>query len=91
MFARRILHSDSKIWSQHICMTLWTAVYQIPLSMGFPGKNIGVGCHALLQGIFLTEGLNLSPASPALASGFCITSATSRLLYIFLEEELGVL
>ena len=23
-----------------------------------PGKNIGVGCHALLQGIFLTQGLN---------------------------------
>ena len=23
-----------------------------------PGKNIGVGCHALLQGIFPTEGLN---------------------------------
>ena len=23
-----------------------------------PGKNTGVGCHALLQGIFLTEGLN---------------------------------
>ena len=25
----------------------------------FPGKNIGVGCHLLLQGIFLTQGLNL--------------------------------
>ena len=23
----------------------------------FPGKNIGVGCHFLLQGIFLTQGL----------------------------------
>ena len=23
-----------------------------------PGKNIGVGCHALLQGIFPTQGLN---------------------------------
>ena len=23
-----------------------------------PGKNIGMGCHALLQGIFLTQGLN---------------------------------
>jgi len=26
----------------------------------FPGKNIGVGCHFLLQGIILTQGLNLS-------------------------------
>ena len=23
-----------------------------------PGKNSGVGCHAFLQGIFLTQGLN---------------------------------
>ena len=31
-----------------------------PLSMGFPrpGKNTGVGCHFLLQGIFLTQGWN---------------------------------
>ena len=32
----------------------WTAVLQAPLSMGFSGKNTGVGCHARLQGIFLT-------------------------------------
>ena len=25
----------------------------------FPGKNTGVGCHFLLQGIFQTQGLNL--------------------------------
>ena len=24
-----------------------------------PGKNTGVGCHALLQGVFLTQGSNL--------------------------------
>ena len=29
-----------------------------------PGKKIGVGCHFLLPGIFLTQGL--SPVSPAL-------------------------
>ena len=29
-----------------------------------PGKNTGVGCHFLLQGIFLTQGSN--PVSPAL-------------------------
>ena len=27
----------------------------------FPGKNIGVGCHFRLQGIFLTQGSNLGP------------------------------
>ena len=25
----------------------------------FPGKNTGVGCHVLLQGIFPTQGLNI--------------------------------
>ena len=29
-----------------------------------PGKNTGVGCHALLQGIFPTQGTE--PGSPAL-------------------------
>ena len=32
---------------------------QAPLSLGFPGKNIGVGCHFLLHWIFLTQRLNL--------------------------------
>ena len=49
--------------------TPWTVAHQAPLSMGFPGKNIGVGCHFLLQGIFPTQG----PASPALADGFWAT------------------
>ena len=40
--------------------TPWTIVHKAPLSMGVsPGKNTGEGCHALLQGIFLTQGSNL--------------------------------
>ena len=35
-----------------------TVAFQASLSMGFPGKNIGVGCHFLLQGVFKTQGLN---------------------------------
>ena len=31
-----------------------------PCPWDFSGKNTGVGCHFLLQGIFLTQGLNLS-------------------------------
>ena len=31
-----------------------------PPGSSVPGKNVGVGCHTLLQGIFLTQGLNLS-------------------------------
>ena len=40
--------------------TLWTAAHQAPLSMDSPGKNTGVGCHFLLQGVFSTQGSNLS-------------------------------
>ena len=37
----------------------WTVTYQAVLhSWDFPGKNTGVGCHFLLQEIFLTQGLN---------------------------------
>ena len=43
-----------------------------------PGKSIGMvaGCHALLQGIFLTQGSNPDLLSPALAGRFFTTSAT---------------
>ena len=29
--------------------TPWTAAYQAPPSVGFPGKSTGVGCHCLLR------------------------------------------
>ena len=42
-----------------------------------PGKNAGVYCHALVQGIFLTQGSNPGLSlSPALAGRFFTTSAT---------------
>ena len=42
-----------------LCVILLTVACQAPLSMDFPGKNNGAGCHFLLQGIFLTQGSNL--------------------------------
>ena len=39
---------------------LWTVAHQAPLSVGFSRKNTGVGCHAVLPGIFPTQGLNPS-------------------------------
>ena len=39
--------------------TLWTVAHQVLCPWGFPGKDIRVGCHLLLQGIFPTQGLNL--------------------------------
>ena len=40
-------------------VTLWTVARQAPLSVDSPGKNTGVGYHALLQGIFPTQGSDL--------------------------------
>ena len=37
----------------------WTVAHQVPLPTGFPGKNTGMSCHSLLQGIFSTQGSNL--------------------------------
>ena len=40
-------------------VTLWTVAHQTPCPWDSPGKNTGMDCHALLQGIFPTQGSNL--------------------------------
>ena len=60
-----------------------------------PCQNTGVGCHALLQGIFATQGLNLRPLSPASTSRFFTTSITREAqdlneyweIHLFCEEN----
>ena len=48
-----MLNHFSCVW---FCATLWTARLLCPWDS--TGKNMGVGCHALLQGIFLAQGSN---------------------------------
>ena len=64
------------LWSRQIlCDPIY---YSSPGSYArdSPGKKTGVGFHALLQGIFPTQGLNpVSLMSPALAGGVFSTSA----------------
>ena len=51
------------VFSRFSCVWLfavpWTVAPQAPLTRDFSGKNIGTGCHFLLQGIFPTLGLDL--------------------------------
>ena len=47
-----VLSHFSHVW---LFVTSWTVAHQ-----DFPGKKTRVVCHVLLQGIFLTQGLNLS-------------------------------
>ena len=56
-----------------LSVTPWTVAHQAPLSWNSPGKNTGVGCHRLLQGLFLTQGLNLHLLGLLLAGGFFTT------------------
>ena len=52
------------VWVQSCFTHIWlfasqqTVAHQASLSMWFSRKNTGGGCHALLQGIFLTQGSN---------------------------------
>ena len=39
--------------------TQWTVAARLLCPQDFPSKNTGVGCHFLLQEIFLTQGQNL--------------------------------
>ena len=49
------MKSLSRVW---LFAIPWTVACQAPPSMGFSGKNTGVGCHFHLQGIFPTQGSN---------------------------------
>ena len=42
-----------------LCVILWAVASQAPLSMGFSRPEYWTGLPCLLQGIFLTQGLNL--------------------------------
>ena len=46
----------SHVW---LLGTSWTMAHQAPLSWDSPGKNTGMGCHSLLQGILPIQGSNL--------------------------------
>ena len=46
----------SRVW---LFATLWAVSIMLFCPWNPPGKNTGMGCRALLHGIFLTQGLNL--------------------------------
>jgi len=60
----------------------WTAAYQAPPSMSFPGKSTGVGCHCLLQAIPLL-GIYSEKTTP---EGDTCTSILQCSLQHFLQQ-----
>ena len=58
----------------------------------FPGKNTGVGCHFLLQGILLIQGSNphlLSTVSPVLKTDSLPLVEPGNLFKTLTDEELA--
>ena len=51
-----VVQSQNHVW---LFTTPWTVAHQAPLPWGFLGKNTGVRCYFLLQGVYQTQGLNL--------------------------------
>ena len=61
-----LLSRFSCVW---LFVTPWTVSRQAPLSMGFPSKKTGVGCHFLLQRIFPIQGSDRTHVSCASCTG----------------------
>ena len=49
-----------------LCATPQTATHQAPLSLGFPGKNTGVGCHFVLQCMKMKSESEVARSRPTL-------------------------
>ena len=71
------------------CLTLcesWIVALQALLSMkDSPGKNTGVGCHFLLQGIFLTQGSQSTSVQKGRGMYYterCLHSVTHSYIYL---------
>ena len=52
------MHAQSLSWVQ-LFVTLWTVAHQAPLFWDSTGRNNGMACHFLLQGMPQTQGSNL--------------------------------
>ena len=62
--------------------------YSLPGSLrpwDFPGKNTGVGCHFLLQGIFLTQGS--TPGLPRCSLTRTAGTTVQNILFRFAERH----
>ena len=78
--------------SLQLCPTLCNPMDLQPTRLlcpwGCSGRNSGVGCHFLLQGIFPTQGSNLGLLSlPALAGGFFTASAKGYVILMKVEKK----
>ena len=102
--------SSRIVWHHLLVQTMRACVHAqscptlcSPIDCSPPGSSVhgilqarilGVGCHALLQGIFPTQGSNLCLLSPALAGGFFTTEPpgkpTDYAVYLKFNQTLSI-
>ena len=71
-----VVHSLSSVWLFLRPHRLQTT--RLLCTCDFPGKNTGVSCHFLLQGIFLTQGSNPCPPVSCTTSRFFTTEPPGK-------------
>ena len=69
----KVLSHFSCVW---LFVTPWTMPHWLLCPWAYLGKNTRVGCHFLLQGIFLTQGSNRMTCGFFIAGGFYTIWAT---------------
>ena len=89
------LHALCLLKSLQSCMTLCDPMDCSPTRLlcpwDSPGKDNGVSCHALLQGIFPTQGSNLNRLCLLhWQAGFFTISATWEALY-YMGEDIKII
>ena len=57
----------SRLSRVRLCATPQTAAHQTPLSLAFPGKKTGVGCHCLLQCMKVKSESEVAQSCPTLS------------------------
>ena len=81
--SRGMLTEESEVpaKSLQLCLTLCDLInYSLPgssVQWDSPGKNSRVGCHALFEGIFPTQGSNPHVFTPPALSGRFFTTSTA--------------
>ena len=66
-----------------LCVTPQMAAHQAPQSLGFPGKNIGVGCHFLLQCMKVRSESEVAQLCPTLSNPMDCSPPSSSIHGIF--------
>ena len=69
--------------------TLWTVAHKAPLSMGFSGKNIGVGNHCSPRGCYLLKDQPMFPVSPALQVNSLPIDPSGKLKWGIVKHKLS--